>query len=103
MTTRTCPHCSNDSVDLGDLVFSDATCASCGAVVRVHPMARIFWNLLIAAVAIPSTFVVGGTHGYFAAIVWFPFPVGSISYLKAWFSPLVSDSDSARMNNSHVA
>jgi hypothetical protein len=57
-------------------------------VVGVHSGAYLSFNILIAAVALTTTIMVLMQLGVYAAIVWFPFPVGSLSYLKARFSPL---------------
>jgi hypothetical protein len=35
-----------------------------------------------------STIAVLAQFGIYAALLWFPFPVGALGYLKARFSPL---------------
>lgn len=48
------------------------------------------FNFLILMVAIATTAMVFLQAGLYAAIVWLPFPVGALSYLKARFCRLES-------------
>jgi len=32
--------------------------------------------------------------GFYAALIWFPFPIGALSYLKAWLCPAVAKQES---------
>jgi hypothetical protein len=43
---------------------------------------------LIVAFTLTTTTMVLMQSGLYAAILWFPFPIGSLSYIKARFSPL---------------
>jgi hypothetical protein len=44
--------------------------------------------LLTLLVTSLSTIAVVAQFGIYAALLWFPFPVGALGYLKARFSPL---------------
>ena len=85
---RECPNCCARSIPLSDVLFGNCRCAKCGAVVGVHSVAYLSFNILIVAVTLTTTIMVLMQLGVYAAIVWFPFPVGSLSYIKARFSPL---------------
>jgi hypothetical protein len=73
---------------LSEILLGNCYCAKCGALVGVHRVALILFNFLIVAVTLLTTTMVLMQSGLYAAILWFTLPVGSISYLKARFSPL---------------
>jgi uncharacterized protein (DUF983 family) len=86
--TRECPNCIARSIPLSELLFSNCYCAKCGVLIGVHRAAYVFFNVLIFAVTLATTTMVLMQLGLYAAILWFPFPIGSLSYIKARFSPL---------------
>lgn len=88
MNRRTCPVCGKPSLPISGLLFSDAECASCRSVVGVHRFASISFAILIFAVTVLTTVAVLAQSGLYAALIWLPFPVGSLSFLKAWLCPL---------------
>ena len=85
---RECPSCLASSIRLSDILLSHCYCAKCGAVVGVHRAASWAFNSIIFVVASTTTAMVLMQSGLYAAILWFPFPIGSLSYIKARFSPL---------------
>jgi hypothetical protein len=60
----------------------------CGALIGVHWAASLGFNVLIAAITVVTTAMVLMQSGLYAAILWCPFPIGSLSYIKARFAPL---------------
>lgn len=86
--TRECPNCSANSIPLSQILFSNARCGRCGALVGVHWIAYLGFSILIFGSTLVTTLMVLMQSGMYAAILWFPFPIGSLSYLKARFSPL---------------
>lgn len=85
---RECPNCSARSIRTSDILLSNSWCAHCGALVGTHWAAWLGFTLLICAVTSITTIMVLIQSGLYAALLWFPFPVGSLSYLKARFAPL---------------
>ena len=54
----------------------------------MHWAASLGFNVLIAAITVVTTAMVLMQSGLYAAILWCPFPIGSLSYIKARFAPL---------------
>ena len=88
MLHRICPVCSQPSIDVSELLVSNAVCPNCHSTVGVHWLFGGFFYLVIFVVTGISTLLVLARFGIFAAILWFSFPIGAIGYLKARFSPL---------------
>ena len=88
MSYRNCPNCFSQSVSVKDLLFADAHCQACGSIVKIHPVARVLWWPIIAAATVVTTFLVGRAFGFYAAVLWLSFPIGSLCHLRATFSPL---------------
>ena len=88
MPNRICPVCSQPSIEISELLVSNAVCPNCHSTIGVHWLFGGFFYVLIFAVAGISTLLVLARFGIFAAILWFSFPIGAIGYLKARFSPL---------------
>ena len=88
MPNRICPVCSQPSLQVSELLVSNARCLNCGATVGVHWLFGSIFYVIIFAVAGISTLLVLARFGVFAAILRFSFPIGAIGYLKARFSPL---------------
>jgi len=86
--TRECPNCAARSIPLSEILFSHCHCAKCGVPIGVHWAASLGFNVLIVAFTLTTTTMVLMQSGLYAAILWFPFPIGSLSYIKARFSPL---------------
>ena len=85
---RECPKCAAKSVKVSDLLFGDSMCSRCGAIVGGHRVALWVANLIIGIASLVTTLMVLVQSGLYAALIWFPFPVGALSYMKARFSPL---------------
>jgi len=85
---RECPHCSDRTVHVKDILFGNSQCMKCGHVVGVHWLPTAFFSTLIFLVTITTTFMVFVQMGGYIAILWFTLPIGALSYLKARFSPL---------------
>lgn len=57
-------------------------------MVGPHWFFGITFFVVIFAITLVSTIAVLAQFGIYAAVLWFPFPIGAIGYLKARFSPL---------------
>lgn len=89
MPARRCPSCAKERIPVAELLANDTRCPSCGRCIGIHRFYSTFFYLLILAVTLVSTFAVFLQFGVFAAILWAPFPIGAIGYIKARYSPLV--------------
>jgi len=85
---RDCPACRANKIPVSGLIVSAADCPGCGALVGVHWFWRILFFLVTLLVTVPSTIAVLAQQGVYAALLWLPFPIGAIGYLKARFFPL---------------
>jgi hypothetical protein len=85
---RVCPSCFAESVPVTELLVSCVRCPECRAAVGPHRLFSWPLNLLTFLVTFLSTIAVLAQFGIYAALLWFPFPVGTLGYLKARFSPL---------------
>jgi len=88
---RDCPNCSKSTIPVSGVLFSDYRCPNCRSVIGVSRFAAATVNALILIVTIVTTAMVFLQLGLYAAIVWLPLPIGSLSYLKARFCRLASD------------
>ena len=82
---RTCPHCSNRSIQIKEILFRDCRCPECHSVVGIRRAFAAFFSIVIF---VATTFVVLVELGFYGALIWFSVPVGALSYIKARFSPL---------------
>ena len=85
---RVCPSCFAESVPVTELLVSYVRCPDCRAAVGPHWLFSWPLNLVTFLVTSLSTIAVLAQFGIYAALLWFPFPVGALGYLKARFSPL---------------
>lgn len=85
---RTCPHCSNRSIQIKEILFRDCRCPECHSVVGIRRAFAAFFSIVIFLVTVATTFVVLVELGFYGALIWFSVPVGALSYIKARFSPL---------------
>lgn len=70
------------------ILFSDYRCPNCKSLVHISRFSAVFANLLILIATVMTTGMVFLQAGLYAAIVWLPFPVGALSYIKARFCRL---------------
>lgn len=97
---RNCPNCSSESISVTELIFSDVVCANCDHVVRVHWLFRAVFHVVILIATILTVVIVLVDQGFYVAILLFTVPIGALGYIKARFSPLVTESrESARENH----
>ena len=87
---RKCPNCSSESISVTELIFSDAICANCDHLVRVHWLFRVVFFLAILIATSLTILVVLVDQGLYAAILMFTVPIGALGYIKARFSPLAA-------------
>lgn len=85
---RSCPNCTERAVSAKALIASNTICSSCGSVVGVRWFWRVGFIIATLVVAVPTTVAVFAQQGIYAALLWAPFPIGAIGYLKARFCPL---------------
>jgi uncharacterized protein (DUF983 family) len=85
---RECPSCMARSIPLSGILLSSCYCGKCGALVGVHRVASLGFNVIIFVATLATTIMVLMQSGIYAAILWFTLPIGSLSYIKARFSPL---------------
>ncbi len=69
--------------------MSDAVCANCRQVIRVHWFFRSFFFIVSFIAAVFAGLIVFAHQGFYAALLLLPLPIGVIGYVKARFSPLV--------------
>ena len=86
---RECPSCANQTIAVSDVLLSDARCANCGAVVGFHWSISLAFGSVIVPVTLVSTVMVLMQMDVYAALLWAPFPIGAISYIKGRLFPLV--------------
>ena len=96
---RSCPNCSSESISVTELIFSDVVCANCDRLVRVHWLFRVVFHLVIVIATILTVVVVLVDQGFYAAILLFTVPIGALGYIKARFSPLVTESRKSAQEN----
>ena len=85
---RECPNCSKRLISVGELFFSHIVCPNCKSTIGVHWFASTAASIVILIVTLLSSFAVLMQMGFYAAILWFPFPIGSLNYLKVRLFPL---------------
>ena len=85
---RICPHCSNNSIQIKEILFRDCRCPECRSVVGIRKAFAAFFSIVIFLVTVATTFVVLVELGFYGALIWFSVPVGALSYIKARFGPL---------------
>lgn len=88
MAVRSCPNCAQPSIEVSDLLVSNARCPNCGSIVGPHWLIGSLFAIVILLVTVGTTIAVLAQFGVYAAILWFSFPIGAIGFLKARFSPL---------------
>jgi len=94
--TRNCPNCSERTIAASALIASSGYCSNCGSDVGVHWFWRTGFVIATLIVAVPTTVAVFAQQGIYAALLWAPFPIGALGYLKARFCPLVTKQKNTR-------
>jgi hypothetical protein len=87
---RICPACSSKSVATSELFFSNSECSRCATLVGVHWAATACFSVVIFVATLISTVMVLSQMGLYAALIWFPFPIGSLTYIKVHMCPLAA-------------
>ena len=100
---RICPNCASDSVSVRELLFGNCRCGNCHRIVGVRRFASVLSSIVIFTVAIVSTLIVLIELGLYAALLWFTFPVGALTYVKARFCPLDTKPEPYRSRGSSDA
>ena len=54
----------------------------------MHWFYRAAFFIVILLITAPSTFAIFIQQGVYAALLWAPFPIGALGYVKARFCPL---------------
>lgn len=96
---RQCPVCDRQSIAVGDILFHPAECRACKALVGVHRVASGGFAFLVTVVTLVSSLIVLLEMGLYAALLWFPFPIGALSYVKARFCPLEAKPEDKRLRS----
>ena len=86
--TRSCPNCSKQTIAASALIASSCFCSNCGSLVGVHWFWRTGFVIATLIIAVPTTVAVFAQQGIYAALLWAPFPIGALGYLKARYCPL---------------
>lgn len=68
--------------------MSHFDCINCGELIGVHWFYRAVFFAAILLVTVPSALAVLAQQGVYAALLWTPFPIGALGYVKARFCPL---------------
>jgi uncharacterized protein (DUF983 family) len=87
---RECPACFEQSISVADVLLSDTHCSDCGSRVGFHWAISLAFAAVIVPVTFVSTIMILAQMDVYAALLWMPFPIGAISYLKARLCPLVT-------------
>lgn len=87
---RNCPNCAQPTIPIRELLTGRCRCPSCQLTVGIQPFASFLFSILAIAVTVGTSIGVFMMFGIYAVIVWFMFPVGAISYIKARYCPLVA-------------
>ena len=95
---RQCPACAERSIAVSDVLLSDSECSSCGAIVGFHWSVSLAFGIIIVPVTLISTVMVLMQMDVYAALLWAPFPIGAISYIKARLCPLVKKAESGHLS-----
>ena len=85
---RECPACSERSIPVSKVLLSDAYCSACDARIGFHWAISLVFAAVIVPITLVSTIMVLAQMDLYAALLWIPFPIGAISYLKARLCPL---------------
>ena len=96
---KACPSCSERSIPVSDVLLSDANCSKCGSRVGFHWAMSLAFAAVIIPITVISTLMVLAQMDVYAALLWVPFPIGAISYIKARFCPLVVRADDWKRDN----
>jgi len=75
-------------VPVASVLFARYRCPNCKSLVGISTVPAAIVNALILIATVITTGMVFLQSGLYAAIVWLPFPVGALSYLKARFCSL---------------
>ncbi len=70
------------------VLFAEFRCPNCSGFLRVSRYQAAIFNLLILVVTLATSGMIFLQAGLYAAIVWLPFPIGALSYVKARFCRL---------------
>jgi hypothetical protein len=88
-SNRTCPGCSERTIPVKRLLLANVHwCGVCGSQVKAQWLYGAIFNILIVVVTLFSTIVVHFGHGFYAAMLLLPLPLGAIGYLKARYCQL---------------
>lgn len=79
-----------NTVPVSGVLFSQYRCPNCKRLVRIRGVSAAVVNGLILIATIVTTAMVFLQAGLYGAILWLPFPIGALSYLKARFCRLES-------------
>ena len=93
---RECPACSERSISVSEVLLSDTHCSACSTRIGFHWTISVAFGAIIVPVTLISTVMVLAQMDLYAALLWLPFPIGAISYLKARLCPLVTKVDNLR-------
>ena len=85
---RNCPNCSAPTIEVAKLLVGEIVCANCRSTVGVNRFASLLFSALIVVVTVVTSIMVLAMFGIYAVVVWFIFPIGAISFLRARYSPL---------------
>jgi uncharacterized protein (DUF983 family) len=85
---RDCPNCSENTISVSGLIVSNFGCPNCRAIVGVRWLYKAGFFLVMFVVTVLTSIAVLAQQGVYAALLWLPFPIAAIGYLKARFCPL---------------
>lgn len=82
---------------MSGLLVSGFECPECRELIDVHYVYRSVFFVVILLITVPSVLAVLIQQGVYAALLWAPFPIGALGFVKARFCPLqVRRRDSSR-------
>lgn len=86
---RKCPRCSDESVSVSKLIFSDVQCSSCGQLVGIQWVFKAIFFVVIFVATVVVALAVLVQQGLYAALLMISLPIGAIGFIKARYCPLV--------------
>jgi hypothetical protein len=73
---------------MSELFISKVECPRCGVLVGVQWVFSAVFSVTIFIVTLITTVMVLSQMDIYAALIWFSFPIGSLTYIKVRFCPL---------------
>ena len=84
---RNCPNCFARTVPLTAFLTSGLACSNCNTRLEAGRVCALGFFVVTFLVTVVSTAAVMATLGFYAGLLWLPFPIGALGYLKVRYCP----------------